>query len=315
MKLYEPISIALGLLLLCYVAADKWTSWQDRKEIKQSIEKNFEQSVTINTLAGNIMQASQKEKELIKEKQEVERKYEEKLVEKDKQVGSMFGTVASQADTIYQSTPNGQTQFHLDTSLRFMKLFSGNLTDVGMAWNNAYVRAQNSEMELLKQHLNDLKTQNNNLTSTLTQEIEMTGNLTQRLNKKTEEHVQEALKVKIIEGEKAKTSSIFEKFKQTVYFAVIISALGGLIYLGFHIYQIVSYKKKLNEEITRRREANEKYYETERVKNETITSIKTFLHSGPEGNSQMLNILKANGLKKIFEDTINQVEPPPENKA
>lgn len=316
MKLYvEPITITLGILFLASMISSEFKTREDRRDLKQAIDKNYQQATTIATLSSNVIQKVSEVDVLQRKLNETDEQYQKRLDEKDKQVGQQMGIVATQAKTIYNSTPNGQTEQHLNTAVEFMRHYSGNMIDQGLAWNAAYITNQNEQMKLLKEELEELKKEKKELKG----ELEKTTTELKTESSKTYAealaHKETAARVVAIEGEKAKANALWERTKRILNIVVVISIIGGLLYLAFHIWQILSYRKQLRgvamraeEEAARRREANQKRYELEAHANELKTSIKTFFNVDDIGNSTMKKILESNGLKKHFEDVIQKEE-------
>lgn len=310
MKLYvEPITITLGILFLASMISSEFKTREDRRDLKQAIDKNYQQATTIATLSSNVVQKVSEVDVLQRKLNETDEQYQKRLDEKDKQTGQQFGIVATQADTIYQSTPNSQTEQHLNTAIGFMGLYGGNMIDKGLAWNASYIANQNEQMKLLKEELDYLKKEKKELKGELEK---TTTELKTESNKTYAEalaHKETAARVVAIEGEKAKANALWERTKRILNIVVVISIIGGLLYLAFHIWQILSYRKQLRgvamraeEEAARRREANQKRYELENQANELKNAAKIFMSTDKTGNSEFKRILRSNGLKKHFED-------------
>jgi hypothetical protein len=306
MKLYEPITILLAVLLIGYAVSDKLSAKQDRKELKQQIDNSVELSQQLATISSEKVLLANELNTTIKDKLLVEERYTKQLQEKDNKVGEQFGLLTSQAQTIAQSTPANDTITHYETSKSFMELHNGRMTDPNLAWNTAFINTQMVEYELLKQQLEQTKKENEKLNITLVKESEKNVELSDKLNNKSIDLEKTVGKVQLIENTLFAQRGWVARIKQLIFVSVIIFIICGVSYVLFHIWQIVSYKKKLNEEITRRRLANTDKYDAEFKAKELTAAVKTFLSVNEEGNETMKSIINANGLKKIFDNNENK---------
>lgn len=306
MKLYvvDPISIGLLILLFGYGAADMFKGFQDRRAIMDLVKENSRQADHLVTLAGNAQQGAEVIQKLVIKQAEEEKKYQGLLADKDAKTGEQFGILAAQAKTISQTTPASDTISHYKWASDFLAQAKGTIADAGLAWNTAYIKKNLADMNELQRQLEEEKRERQAAQERLLAEAERNEQLARALVTKTQEHAQTAKQVVAVEGELAKEVGIFETVKKTIKWSLIIGGLLGILYVGFHVYQVVSLKRRVLAEEARRREANQQMYAHKDTVDEMKTLIKTFMAVGPEGNAQMAALLKANGLKKHFEDVL-----------
>lgn len=323
--LYEPVSIILGILLVASITSDKIKDFQDRKELKKQIDTSVTLSGEVVTLSANVMQLSTNLNGMIKEKGEVEKKYERQLAEKDAKTGEQFGILTAQAKSIAETTPSADTTKHFDTAKTFMNLYGGTITDVGLAWNTSYVNSSVKDYEAIKKELEITR----NLNQQLQKNLEKTSNdnvtLSTQLNGKSIELEKTVGKVSLIENTLYAQKGWMAKFKQIIFYSVIIAMIGALGYVAFHLWHIKKknadineIREKLREEAERRRLANKEKFEKDAEAKELASAVKTFLKISPDGNRDMLAILGANGLRDKFKDFVdcngNGIDDRGENK-
>ena len=246
---------------------------------------------------------------MIKEKGEVEKKYEKQLVTKDAETGKLFGTLASQAQSIAVTTPASDTIKHFDTAKTFMDLYGGTITDSGLAWNTTFINTQKSDYELIKAQLETTRKENEklqkNLEKTSTENVQLTG----KLSDKAVELEKTVGKVAVIENTLYAQKGWAAKLKSILYISVVLTIIGGLCYIRFHIWQlkqknkdITDIRDKLREEAERRRQATREKFNQEAEAKELKSSVKAFMSVDNEGNVGLKRILRSNGLRKQFED-------------
>lgn len=326
MKLYEPVSIILGILLFGSVISDKINDWQDRKQLKFAIDTSVGLSKEVVTLSANNIEATKQINTLLEEKGKVEEKYNKQLAEKDKKTGEQMGLLAAQAKDIAQTTPASDTIKHFDTAKQFMDLYSGSILDSGLAWNTTYINSTSREFEALKKELEITKKENDKLTQNLQRESEKAITLSTQLNSKSIELEKTVGKVQVIENTLYNEKGWAAKLKKILFISALLTIIGGILYVGFHIWHVYKKNKdindireKLREEAERRRQAMKEKFENEAHAKELTSAVKTFLTVDSEGNETMRRIIAANGLKKKFEGFVdcdgNGIDDKTENKV
>lgn len=305
MKLYmDPITVGLAILLTAYFGVDQLGKFQDRSELRHLTRENARQATGLVTLAGNVQESAQLIQSLILENNGLEKKFEKTLKDKDQKTGEQFGILATQAETIARTTPASDTVAHYQTASGFMQQAGGAKVDQELAWNKVFIQNNMAEMALLQKMLEDEKKEKALIQQKLMQETDKNEQLAGTLVAKTQEHAKIAEKVQATEGALDKERTLFATIKRVIKYSVCIALLLGLAYVGFHVWQVMHYRKRLAAEEERRREANRQMYAQKGLSDEMKTLVKSFLAVGPEGNDQMHALLKANGLKEHFEDVL-----------
>lgn len=304
----DPVTVLLVVFGL-YVASDQVTDWREANKFSRVMDTNLDQAKQLGSMAGNMQEQSKVIVGLKLEQDQIEAQYEKTLTDKDREAGEQLGILATQAIQIAQTTPATDTIKHAETSKAFMKQAGGNTIDPGLAWNNAYIQQSLVEMDMLKQLLAAEKAEKARISAQLGTEINKADNLSLALVKKTEEHVTTAADLKAKGEAILAKDDLMRRAKAMAIYATCAAVIAGIAYVGFHIYQVISLKRRVAEEEERRREANRARYEHEKTANELKTAIKTFKAIGPEGNDQMDIVINANGLKKHFEDTPPTITP------
>lgn len=304
----DPVSWVLGLLLLAYAGGDMFKSHQDRSDYKEMVALNHQQAKELTSMSGNIYQSAQVITGLVIKGAETERKYQEILAKKDATAGEQLGILATQAESIANTTPASDTIKHHETAVSFMEQAGGSKIDEQLAWNKAYVAQNLAEMARIKALLEKEQQEKLRVQAELSASAAKNDKLASELVKKAEAHEQTAIQVKVVEGELHKTTDWLSKLKRMVFWASILAFIGFIGFVIYHIYNIFGLRKVVRAEAEKRRIANQEKYEAEALAGELKTSVKTFFNIGPEGNEQMKNILKANGLKKHFEDILGEAD-------
>ena len=310
MKLYDGgITILLGILLLGSVISDKFEKKQDRKELKTHIDNSVKLSATMVSLSSNNMETSKELNKLIVEKTNLDKKYEGQLKEQEKKTGEQLGILAAQASDIYSTTPAADTLKHFDTVKVFMQLHGGTIADQQLSWNTSFINSSTKEYEILKKELEITRRENEKLSTTLQKESDKNVNLSTQLNSKSLELEKTIGKVSLTETLLYSQKGWAQKLKSILYTSIILTIIGGIIYVMFHVWQlrqknkdIVDIREKLREEAERRRLANKEKYEKEAQANELKNAAKIFMSTDKTGNQEFKRILRSNGLKKHFVD-------------